>query len=222
MADVEAWPNDLYPTQCSYTLVDAVQTYESPFGGGPQSVEFPGAVRWQAKLTFSRLNEGRAGKLDALISRARLNPVRVPNFRRMNLGRGVASLGFFSEGYGFLEGGGLLIGAQLSAAAGTAGDLFVDTSGWFPDSEVLQPGDTLEIAGHLYLYNYSRPLRSGASGQCQIPLHPPLRADHGAGTLVQIEAPGTAFRLVGPRPDNPTVKPGFSSYELTFIEDLNQ
>lgn len=221
MADVEAWPDDLYPTQCSYTLVDAVQTYESPFGGGPQSVELVGAVRWQAKLTFSRLNERRAGRMDALISRARRNPVRVPNFRRMNLGKGVTSLGLFSEGYGFSEGVGLLIGAQLTASPGSAGDLFVDTSGWFPDSEVMQPGDTFEIAGRLYLYNYDRPLRSGASGQCRVPVHPPLRADHGAGTHVQIEAPGTAFRLIGARPDNPTVKPGFSSYELTFIEDLN-
>lgn len=221
MADVEAWPDDLYPTQCSYTLVDAVQTYETPFGGGPQSVEFPGAVRWQAKLTFGRLNERRAGLMDALISRARRAPVRVPNFRRMNLGKGVAELGFFSEGYGFSEGIGLLIGAQLTAAAAAAGDLFIDTTGWLPDSEVLQPGDTFEIAGRLYLYNYARPLRSGASGQCQIPVHPPLRADHGDGTPLRLEAPGTALRLIGGPPENPTVKPGFSSYELTLIEDLN-
>ncbi|WKE64331.1 hypothetical protein PVT67_11635 [Gallaecimonas kandeliae] len=63
---VLTFPQGIYPSSCDWRLKTRSAVFESPFNGGVQTLEMPGAY-WEAALTFTNLKKDKAAELDALI-----------------------------------------------------------------------------------------------------------------------------------------------------------
>lgn len=236
---VETWPVGVYPTSASFRLVRNVARFEGPFNAGGQVSERVGLLAWRADLSFTNLGRRAAGELDALMSRARGGavPILVPNFRRArrsadiaalsaiglddeaaNIGRPfVDTLAFFTD-----TGNGWSIGPAVFAADDAAqGATSVTLGGMVPGARAFDAGDCFSIGNHLYQVDASGGVTVNGVGKAVCPIAPGLRAAVTAGAVVKMTRPVCRMTLAVSNVDNPTVKPAFSSYELSFAETLS-
>lgn len=224
------WPAGVAPTQASFGLTTKTAVSQRPFSGVEQRLKRPGE-HWRSDLEFARLTDEKAGLLDGLLAAldGQLGTVLVPVFRRQDVlvtilfegGPFAFDNGFsFDNGYQFQfqteDGEGLI--SEPAAVGATQ----VKIGGFAAAQTVLKPGDHFGLGGdRIYRVAGIAPVVADGSGVATVPIRPGLRAAISAGAPVQFKKPLCRMRLAADSQGNaPTVKPQWSRYRLSLVEDL--
>ena len=169
----------LRPDSASSDILHNVGTASSPFTGGVQQTELPGA-RWRLTFSYAALQagEGRLMKAVKAICRGGAEVVHIYDLSyvpRRLIEPGLPAVG----------------------AAGQSGTV-LGTTGWTPGTPVLEVGDQLSYLstdGLYRMHTVVSPATSDAGGNANVFILPPMRNPPVAGTPISSVEPTVSAML---------------------------
>lgn len=163
---------------------DLISVEESPYTKQQQTLQWPGADWWDAKLTLPPMTAATSAAWEGFLAglRGPLNVFQLGDPRR------TSPLGEIGESVPVCDNTGSNV-----ATVTTLG-----TTGWRPNAaRLLLPGDLFQIGYRLH--RVCEMVSSSGSGAAQITIWPSLREAPAAGTPLIFNAPKGLFRLAGGR-----------------------
>lgn len=171
------------PDTASHDIVSNTGTITSPFTGGTQHTELPGA-RWRISFGWGALDMAEARRMKAIKALCRGGAEVVH----------IHDLGYAPRRT--LEPGVPVVAAPL----GEGGGILLPSSGWTPSSLVLDFGDQISYLATDGLYRMhmiTAPVLSGADGTALLPILPPIRNPPAVGAALNSVNPSVSVILVG-------------------------
>lgn len=171
------------PDGASSNIVSNVGVAASPFTGGAQVVELPGA-RWQLTYNFATLDphDARTHRAIKAICRGGAEVVHINDFNYLPRRNA--------------EPGAPVVRAPLGEGGGNV----LLTEGWTPSTAVLDIGDQLSYLGPDGFYRMHvviLPAISDAAGLADVTVYPPIRNAPAVGTAIDSVNPTVSCHLTG-------------------------
>lgn len=169
------------PDSAKSDILSNVGISASPFTGGIQATELPGA-RWKLTFGYDSLSAKYGRQLKAIKA----------------MMRGGAEVAHIID-LSYIPRRSSEPGVPVVNGANQAGAVLA-SAGWTPSIQILEVGDQISYLcsdGMYRMHIVTAPVSSNASGQANIPILPPLRNPPVNGTPISSIAPAVSVQLTG-------------------------